>query len=97
MCSLSTWLQLEALAREAPTFLRIESQTPLRDAGAAVQHQGPRIMVRIDRGADLDAVRKGLSDVAARAAVELNQLMNPQEEPAASVDPQQLDGAGMIN
>ena len=39
-----------------------------------------RIMVRIDRNADLDAVRKGLSDVAARAGIELHQLMNPQQQ-----------------
>ena len=66
---------MELLAREAPEFLRIESQTPLRDAGAAggLQHQGPRLMVRIERGADLDAVRGGLSEAAARASEQMRQ------------------------
>ena len=79
--------QLEVLAREAPEFLRIESQTQLRDAGATtsgeqqLQQQGPRLMVRIDRGADLDTIRCGLAGVASRAAAELQQLMQSTSAP----------------
>ncbi len=59
------------LAKEAPTWLRIETQTPLRDAGRERQeHEGPQLVVRVDRGADLAAVRKALVRVAGRAAAE---------------------------
>ena len=64
--------------------MRIESQTPLRDAGAAggsQQSMGPRLMVRMDRSADLDAVRSGLTEGAAVAAEKLMQLQQDQEMP----------------
>ena len=67
---------MELLAREAPGFVRIESQTPLRDAGsgASQSNQGPRLMVRIDRSADLDAVRSALTEAAAVASERLSQI-----------------------
>jgi len=67
---------VELLAKEAPGFVRIESQTPLRDAGSDAEqiNMGPRLMVRIDRSADLDAVRSGLTEAAAVAAEKLSQI-----------------------
>ncbi|GAX75628.1 hypothetical protein CEUSTIGMA_g3072.t1 [Chlamydomonas eustigma] len=69
LSSADAQLQLELLARDAPEFLRIETQTPLRDAGVldSERHIRPRLMVRLDRAADLDAVRRSLVDLAARA------------------------------